>query len=326
MYYLGTDISKEKLDVAVKDGEGNVVELVVITNKPAHIKKWLKSFLKQYDCTVEDLVICCENTGIYGKPLETACTEFGIALWVEHAYRINKASHDLRGKSDAQDAVRIADYCLRYKDRFQPFSPVGEEVEELQELNGVRDDLMKRKSQLMNQLREAKEFAPKRYKILKRHLGPMIKMAERELKKVNEEIKALIEANDQLNKNVKLICSVPGVGLQNAIAIIVATDNFTRFKSAKHLACYAGVVPFPNQSGKLIKRDRVSRHSNRNLKRLLHMAAMAMIRCDDEIRAYFERKVGQGKHKMAVINAVRNKIVHRIWAVVQRQEPYVKTT
>lgn len=324
MYYAGVDISKEKLDVAVKDGEGNVVEQVVITNKPAHIKRWLKKFFKQYGASAEELVICCENTGIYSNPLQSSCTELQVPLWVEHAYRISKASHDLRGKSDAQDAVRIADYCLRYKDRFQPFSPVDEEVEELQELNAVRDDLMKRKNQLMNQLREAKEFAPKRYKTLKKHLGPMIKIAEHQLKKVNEEIKALIEQNEKLNKNIKLICSVPGVGLQNAIAIVVVTDNFARFKSAKHLACYAGVVPFPNQSGRVIKRDRVSRHSNRNLKRLLHMAAMAMIRCDDEIKAYFERKVEQGKHKMSIINAVRNKIVHRIWAVVQRQEPYVK--
>ena len=54
------------------------------------------------------------------------------------------------------------------------------------------------------------------------------------------------------------------------------------------------------------------------------MGALAAINHDPEIKAYFERKVEEGKNKMLIINNVRNKLVHRICAVIKRQQPYVK--
>lgn len=53
------------------------------------------------------------------------------------------------------------------------------------------------------------------------------------------------------------------------------------------------------------------------LKKLLHLCAMSAIQNDKEMKAYFERKVMEGKNKMSVINAVRNKLIHRVFAVVR---------
>ncbi|WP_336734998.1 IS110 family transposase, partial [Chryseobacterium sp. VD8] len=75
------------------------------------------------------------------------------------------------------------------------------------------------------------------------------------------------------------------------------TDNFKNFENAKHLACYAGVVPFKNQSGTIVKKERISKMANQKLKKLLHLSAMATIRADKELKAYFVRKVEQGKIK-----------------------------
>ncbi|WP_168796397.1 hypothetical protein [Flagellimonas onchidii] len=54
------------------------------------------------------------------------------------------------------------------------------------------------------------------------------------------------------------------------------------------------------------------------------MSALSAIIHDPDMKAYFERKVEEGKNKMLVVNNVRNKLVHRVCAVVKRQEPYVK--
>lgn len=54
------------------------------------------------------------------------------------------------------------------------------------------------------------------------------------------------------------------------------------------------------------------------------MSAMASIRSDKEIKAYFKRKVEEGKNKMSVLNAVRNKLVHRIMAVIKRKQPFLQ--
>ena len=51
---------------------------------------------------------------------------------------------------------------------------------------------------------------------------------------------------------------------------------------------------------------------------------MSALRWDKEIKAYYERKVLEGKNKMGVINAIRNKLLLRIFAVIRDQRPYVE--
>ena len=68
----------------------------------------------------------------------------------------------------------------------------------------------------------------------------------------------------------------------------------------------------------------VSPFANRKLKKLLHLCAMAAIRWNVDMKLYYERKVGEGKNKMSVINAVRNKLVLRIFAVVRDERIYVE--
>jgi transposase len=58
-------------------------------------------------------------------------------------------------------------------------------------------------------------------------------------------------------------------------------------------------------------------------KSLVHMAALVAIRNDQELGAYYKRKVAEGKPKLCVINAVRGKIIHRVLAVLRRNEPYM---
>ncbi|MBA9079408.1 hypothetical protein FHS90_004144 [Rufibacter quisquiliarum] len=53
------------------------------------------------------------------------------------------------------------------------------------------------------------------------------------------------------------------------------------------------------------------------------MGALASIKAGNEYRKYYERKTGEGKHPMAVLNAIKNKIVSRMFAVIERNTPYV---
>jgi transposase len=94
----------------------------------------------------------------------------------------------------------------------------------------------------------------------------------------------------------------------------------------KKLACHAGVAPFEYKSGSSVRgRPGVSQHARKRLKSLLHLAAMTAIRLKGELQEYYQRKVREGKNKMLVLNAVRNKLIHRLYAVVKRGEKYDKT-
>lgn len=135
----------------------------------------------------------------------------------------------------------------------------------------------------------------------------------------------LIENDQHLKELFTLMTSIPGVGSATATEVILATNEFKAITDPKKLACHAGVAPFEHRSGTSVRgKTRVSQHARKRLKSLFHLAAISSIRTKGELRDYYQRKVNEGKNKMLVLNAVRNKIIHRIYAVVRRGEKYDK--
>ena len=108
-----------------------------------------------------------------------------------------------------------------------------------------------------------------------------------------------------------------------ALYLLVYTNNFTKFSSAKKLGSYCGVVPFGYSSGTSIRgKAQIHPMANKQLKTALHMCAMSAIIQEGEMRKYYTRKVGEGKNKMSVINAIRNKLLQRVFACIRDQQMY----
>lgn len=322
-YFIGVDVSKEKLDVGVITASNEIVLEKIILNKPTKIKLFLAQLVRKLKTSNSQLLICCEHSGVYAKHLESICLELGYPLWMENPYKIKKASFDIRGKFDKKDALRIANYALRYRDKAVLSKSTSPEQNQLRALLGARETLLLQLNTLRQQLSETKDYDPRCHEVLKSCYSKLLRSIKKELDAIEERLDQVISSDAKIQQNVMLLKSIPGIGRQNALNFVIFTDNFTRFNSGKHLACYAGVVPFPNQSGTMIKRDRVSSFANKKLKKLLHLAAMAAVKVHGELRAYYLRKVAEGKNKMSVLNAVRNKLVQRMFAVVQRQSQYV---
>jgi transposase len=128
-----------------------------------------------------------------------------------------------------------------------------------------------------------------------------------------------------LYKNYLLLLSIVGIGLVNAANVILYTRNFTAFKNARMYACYCGVAPFSYRSGTSIHSPaKVSKMANVMLKADLSQAALSAACHDPELRVYYQRKLAEGKHKSAVLNAVKFKLIERMFAVVNRGSAYVK--
>ena len=120
---------------------------------------------------------------------------------------------------------------------------------------------------------------------------------------------------------------MPGIGHLTAVYIICCTNNFAGKINGKQLASYAGVVPFDHSSGISIKgKNRVHKMANKDLKKMLHLCALTTIKYYPEFRQYFERKKAEGKNGMLILNAIRNKLVLRVVAVVNKQQSYVDNT
>ena len=141
---------------------------------------------------------------------------------------------------------------------------------------------------------------------------------------IEEQIKEIVGQNAAIKTNYDLLLTVPGVGPITAIYVICCTANFASRISGKQLASYAGVVPFENKSGLSIKgKPRVHKMANKELKRLLHMGAHSVVQHNEEFKQYYKRKEKEGKHHLAILNAVKNKIILRVAAVVKNQSKYV---
>ncbi len=323
-YVIGIDISKLKLDCAVVDFEFQLKSEKQIKNNQKSVETFLKALIKSLSVSKQELLVCCENTGIYNRPLELVCVQFGITLWVEHAIKIKRATVDMRGKDDKKDARSIAQYGVRYIDRMLEYKEDSALIKKIDLLTKGRNTLLGQKLAIENQLKEAKTHDSVEYKIINKAYANTVKVLKKSIKEIEIQIKSLIQEDEATKQNFELITSIPGIGDQVATNLIVTTHNFENFDSAKHLACYTGVVPFKNESGGMVKKARVSKMANKNIKKLMHLAAMTAVKFDQEMKTYYERKVAEGKNKMSVLNAVRNKLIHRIMAVIKRKQPFLK--
>ena len=159
---------------------------------------------------------------------------------------------------------------------------------------------------------------------LKKLLQPALKGLQQSLKQTEQKIKDVLKQDDAVHKTYKLLNTIPGIGHITAVYLICCSNMFTMCTSGKQLACYAGVVPFDYQSGISIKgRHHVHKMANKELKRLLHMCALTSIQNYAEFKDYYERKKLEGKHSLSILNAIKNKLVLRAFAVVKNDKPYV---
>lgn len=322
-FVFGVDTSKHQLDFYLLKDLTPITHKVV-KNKTTAIKSWLLKTLKQYRIKLTDCLFCIEQTGIYCNPLITVLLEINAVFSVENATSIKLSGGLTRGKDDKVDAYRIAQYGVRYSDRLTIYQPKRDIIYSLDELDKLRKKLMaQRNSHKLNQREKTAFLSPSVTELSNKHIDKVLEFFDIQIKAVEKDIEDLINSDEHLKWLMKLLCSVPGVGKITARAFIIITNEFKNGFSAKQMACYCGVAPFKYQSGKSLKyKDRVSHKANKKMKTLLHLCAVSVGRTNSDLGRYYQRKLAEGKHKMSTLNAVRNKIIHRVFAVVAKQKMY----
>ena len=316
MISVGIDVSKLTLDYCVIDGD--TVKYDVIKNSRIAVKKLLSGL------ELASTVISMEDTGCYNWNLYDVLGETDFEVFVINPFHLKRSLGLVRGKSDRQDSYRIAMHTVRHYQDLERWVPASPEIRELKILLAERRRLLKEKvsitlaKQDLNPLK-ASEF---KTKTLKRH-AKHLKSVNKLISELETHIKELINNNSHLSTLSKYIQSVPGVGPIVTWYLLAKTNGFTKGRNPRQLACFAGVVPFQQQSGtSLNSRPRLSKMADKQLKTLLHLAALAAVRSEASLKQYYERKVAEGKNKMSVLNAIRNKLLHRICAVVRDEKYY----
>ena len=329
--YLGIDVSKLWFDVSLLVVINHVKQPMFTerfdnsVNGMKAFKIWLKLQEISYD---HNSLLVIENTGVYHRLIWSFCSKHNLQLHIGNAAHIKWSLGITRGKNDVIDSQRLSLYCCKQADELKT-TPV---------LNPVfmkLKDLMTSRSRLVVQLHSTKNYLKEIQctddKVLLSLLDKAHKAAIEGIKKSIVQIEIMIEQIIQqdpgIYSNYQLIKSVPGIGHLTAVYIICCTNNFASKISGKQLGSYAGVVPFANTSGTSIKgKNRVHKMANKELKKMLHLCALTAIKYYPEFRQYFDRKKAEGKNGMLVLNAIKNKLVLRVVAVINKQQPYVDNT
>ena len=323
-FYLGIDVSKLTFDYALLDSGGTVLGQGKVDNRPAAIRAWAGEMaaLLQWRKTL----VCMEHSGYYGAHLLNALHTEKANIWVESALRIKRSIGLQRGKSDRADALRIATYCLDFQRKAELWRPTGANIERLGLLLSHRDRLVRNLQSVRNPLEEEKGFVDSaHHEEAAAITAPVVKALEGAIKGYGTKIKELLDSDGQLARQAEIISSIPGFSKVITPKLIEVTRGFTRLTDPRQLACYAGIAPFEHSSGTSVKgRTRVSHLANKDIKKMLHLAALVTIRKGNIMHAYYQRKVGEGKSPMTVINAVRNKLVHILLACIRKDVMYEK--
>jgi transposase len=322
--FIGIDISKGTFDLAlIKDNNVSNILSDDFANSTNGLVK-LEEFLKKQGINLEETLFCMEHTGVYCRLLSHYLTERKYHVWLEMPVQILRSLGLQRGKNDRVDAKRIAEYACLKKDKAVLWEPPREALLQINDLLTLRDRLIDSRKSLKQPIKEFNDVGLKdTAKLIESRCKITLNAIEKEIKQIEKELNDKINKDTNLKKLYGLATSVPGIGKITALSLLYFTNEFKLYNNAKQLACYCGVAPFEHTSGTSVKgRARVSSFANKKLKKLLHLVALSTLYRDKELSLYYNRKVDEGKNKMVVINALRNKILHRLCAVIKRGTPF----
>lgn len=341
-YFIGVDTSKKWIDFALLPKatyktNSKLATIRVDNNEEGFKKlfKWLKKAgIKEWS----QVLMVIEQTGVYTlklcRFLELNYSTMYYTL-VPAAY-IGKAGATKinRTKTDADDAIKAANYAYRFADAIPIQRVPVNDILKLRALWAQQRNLKKSMHKLLVSTKELKEFTQEEiFQCVAEQNKPLIKMLREARQRTIKQMLKVIKSNEQMKQNYELMQSIKGIGVLTATYLIICTHNFTRFDNARQLAAYAGIAPFPKQSGTSVNGNtKVSHMADKELKTLLSCGSRSAIRHSVEFSKHYHSRLREHEKKKAdgkpakdgrVINIIRNKLLHRVFAVVKRGTPYL---
>ena len=268
----------------------------------------------------KETVICLEDSGIYCHLISHLALQFDIKVALIDPYTLKHSIGNPKGKSDDIDAERIHEYAERFHDKLEYYEGEQAAFKEIKQLYNLRNLLNKQKKALLtvntnnSKLVSCSVFGHEKIQKSIAHLNRQILDIEKELIRLVDQ--------SELKRKMEIITSINGIGPITALELILTTGNFKKLDSAKKAAAYAGVCPYPNQSGSKSYKSKIHPRTDRKLKSLLYLCGLNACRHNKDYRQYRDRKLSEGKHYYLVMNNVSNKLIRTVYALVEKEQTY----
>jgi transposase len=315
--FCGIDVSAATLAVAVIEQDQPLQQREFANRSSGH--KALIGWLGKRKAGVR---VSMEATGVYSLDLALALDAAPrVELAVLNPKLVNRFQQTLaRSKTDAADAVVLAQYSQRMPfTRWQRPSLQGLQLRALARHISA---LMTEQSRERNRLHALKNSSTAPRAVID-DLGRSLASVARRIVKMRAAAMELIGAETQLNERFCMLTSMPGIAAISAIQLLAETVLLAPDLTARQWVAYSGLDPMHCNSGASVhKRPRISRCGNRHLRRALYMPALAAVRWDPHLKAFYEALQARHKTKLQALIAVARKLLHAIYGIFKTRTPY----
>lgn len=266
-----------------------------------------------------------EATGCYYENLAYHLYENGKNVSVVLANKMKNyfKSLNIKTKTDKVDAKIIAHYGAERA--LEPWEPLSENYKSIRDLCREILSLKKEKNRAKNQF-HAMKYAHKKAQVVKQLKMEQIQLYEKSIKLLRQEVKALVEEDENLKSKIDKLQTIPGIGFETAIILVCETNGFLLFKNIRQLVSYSGLDVSHNESGTYRGRSKISKKGNSRIRQVLFMPALSATLNNPSIKCLHERICERNPNvKRKGIVASMRKLLILTYIIWKKEENYDKS-
>jgi len=323
----GIDVAQDELVICLgrmyDDWSPELYSSKTFSNTKAGFKSFVEWVTKYAEGQLPVRYIM-EATGVYHESLAYYLDELGLEVTIVLPNKISNYARTLALKTVTDKTASQAIALFGLERKLEQWSRPKGLFKILRQLSRERGQLVDERTVLKNQLHAERTEAEPYKKSIER-AEKRIALLNKQEKEIKGEIEELIKTDAEMQQLVVLICSIPGVGLLTAAAVLGETNGFDLIRNKKQLTSYAGLDVREKQSGTSVKgKPRISKKGNKHLRKAMHMPALAAIRYNERFKAVFVRLVSKHGIKMKAVVAVQRKLLEMMYSIYKSKNPFDK--
>ena len=323
----GLDIGKDIIYVCIKYQDSSSHVLIKGTRKFNNTPKGLETlgnyFQKRLLPNVDHLIVL-EATGVYYENAAHFLTDQGYDLSVvlpkRSAYFAK--SNNQKTKNDKEDSKMLAQMGLEKFGTLKRWTAPSAHMRELRQLVRYRAQLVKHCAQFKQQL-HALNHSFKPFEAVIEGQNAHVLYLQEQVVEVETVIRNCVKKDDDLLERLSNVCTIKGVGLISAAAVIAETYGFSLFSSIPQLISYSGYDVVENQSGSRHGKTKISKKGNSRIRAALHFPALCAVKNEPQLKSFYERIYKKNpKIKMIGYVAVQRKLLVLIYTLYRKNVSY----
>lgn len=321
VFFVGIDISAQTLDVVVGYNEKGKKHFR-FTNNAKGITELITT-INRLHSNENEVLICCEHTGVYLDKLTYVLQSTNIDLWVVHPLLLSNYSIELnRFKSDKADAKNIFLYAINNCSRAVKYQRISTDIQTLKDLFNLRKQIIKDKTAWQCRAHATSHKAiPNAFEWSLQN--QIIAFLDNFIKQIDEAVRHLIRRSPHIKELYAILISIPGIGPVIAQHMLMLTDCFTRFPSWKPFACFIGTTAYGKQSGTTLKKKaRTSKQAHRKLKADLHQGVLSICTHNTLFKLIYQNMEQKKTPHLQILNNIKNVLIKLAFTLVNKRTKY----